>query len=129
MIATNVPLIQRLSLNAKKQLRHLAYVFSMDANYKVYRQSLKCATPPIVPYLGLCGKYLFSIEENVESLTDDGLVNMDKLYKLYYIVKEIRSYQQIGYEYKSNNDLNRYLLNMVTLTEQEAFEQSLKLEP
>ncbi len=101
----------------------------MDANYKVYRKTLARATPPIVPYLGLYGKYLFSIEENVESLTDDGLVNMDKLYKLYYIVKEIRSYQQIGYEFKSNNDLNRYLLNMVTLTEQEAFEQSLKLEP
>jgi hypothetical protein len=79
--------------------------------------------------LGLCGKYLFSIEENVEALTDDGLLNMDKLYKLYYIVREIRSYQQMGYEFKSNNDLNRYLLNMVTLTEQEALEQSSKLEP
>jgi hypothetical protein len=119
----------KLSIRTKKQLHDLTHLFSLDYNYKVYRRALEQATPPLIPYMGLYGKFLFSIEENIESITDEGAVNMDKLYKMYYIVKEIQLYQQSGYEFKSDLDLNRYLLNMVTLTEEEAMEQSLRLEP
>lgn len=70
-----------------------------------------------------------TIEEQVESLHDDGAVNVAKLYQLHSVVKELRAHQLVGYEWKSCTDLNRYLLNMVTITEQEALAQSIKLEP
>jgi hypothetical protein len=40
----------------------LKATFDMDRNFQAYRDALRAATPPIVPYLALISKYLFAIE-------------------------------------------------------------------
>jgi hypothetical protein len=74
-----------------------------EKNNLVYRHALRRAKPPLVPYVALFSKDLFSLEEGVPttlSAEEDAtisLINFDKLRLLYQLLKEFRQLQQTPY--------------------------------
>ena len=55
---------ERVSSKRKSKLDKLKALFDIDRNFQAYRDALKVATPPIVPYLPLISKYLFAVESH-----------------------------------------------------------------
>lgn len=53
---------------AAKKYERLLQQWDVSGNYRKYRDVLKSTAPPCVPYLGLLGKDLWSIEENSKTL-------------------------------------------------------------
>jgi hypothetical protein len=53
---------ERVSTKRRAKFDKLKATFDMDRNFQAYRDALRAATPPIVPYLALISKYLFAIE-------------------------------------------------------------------
>jgi hypothetical protein len=55
---------ERVPSKRRAKYDKLKAVFDMDRNFQAYRDALRGATPPIVPYLALISKYLFAIESH-----------------------------------------------------------------
>jgi RasGEF domain len=111
----------------------LCAVFDIDDNHRAYREALNVAHPPIIPYIGLYGKTLLSMEDNPHDpiRTKEGLVSFNKLRMIYALIKEIQQYQLVPYhELPEDADLQRYFRSEFELqSESELFDQSLVCEP
>eukprot|EP01119_Soliformovum_irregulare_P011950 TRINITY_DN3065_c0_g1_i3.p1 TRINITY_DN3065_c0_g1~~TRINITY_DN3065_c0_g1_i3.p1 ORF type:complete len:1054 (-),score=357.72 TRINITY_DN3065_c0_g1_i3:316-3477(-) len=98
-------------------------------NYKNYRIELKSATLPLVPYVALYTKHLFSVEENNPTKVD-GFININKLRLLFQVTEELLSYQEGEYDFPDlNKDLVFQLEKLEPLEESTLFAYSQKCEP
>lgn len=111
-----------------KTLGKMQALFSMEKNYKTYRDKLKDSKPPFVPYLALYSKDLFGLEENTENETATGLVNFAKLRKLYNTITSIQNYQNSMYNLKINTVIQEYLNNLKTVPDSELSTYSQECE-
>ena len=107
----------------KEQLSH-------DGSYRNLRELLHNRQPPTIPYFGIyLTDLVFADEANPDKITDHGLINFEKNYLLYKIIKEIQLYQQTPYNFQAVPEIHDYLISAKFLDENETYELSLKCEP
>jgi hypothetical protein len=117
-------------VNSKRmqELSALEALFSTTRNYKVYREALSQATPPLVPHIGLIPKDLFALEETNPTFLGE-LVNFDKLRMLHVMITRLLRFQSTTYQLAPNEDLQRYLKNLKPLSEMQIYDLSRQVEP
>jgi hypothetical protein len=107
------------AIDTKTKLRYdeIMLLTHSTHNYKNYREALKTATFPVLPYLGLYLRDLTFIEDgNSNFIADESEVNFLKMRMLAKIFKSISEYQQHGYyNFTPVPQLRQYLLQGVTV--------------
>eukprot|EP00011_Vannellida_sp_DIVA3-517-6-12_P004746 CAMPEP_0114636138 /NCGR_PEP_ID=MMETSP0168-20121206/16836_1 /TAXON_ID=95228 ORGANISM="Vannella sp., Strain DIVA3 517/6/12" /NCGR_SAMPLE_ID=MMETSP0168 /ASSEMBLY_ACC=CAM_ASM_000044 /LENGTH=787 /DNA_ID=CAMNT_0001847851 /DNA_START=1 /DNA_END=2366 /DNA_ORIENTATION=- len=100
----------------------------MDKSFKTYRVRLASATPPCIPYIGLWQTDLTFLDDgNPEFI--EGLVNFKKMRKLADTIMLIQQYQNDWYCLTPVESVQKYLLDLPALDEQEAYDRSTDVEP
>jgi len=102
---------------------------SSEKSYKEYRETLHTIQPPCVPYLGVYLTDLVMAEEGNLTKLDAGMINFEKNYMFYKIIKEIQLYQQTGYTFECEPSIRDYLLVLNGSDEDTLYRHSLYLEP
>jgi len=120
---------ERIPKNILETFQELKELFHIEGNHKAYRFALAAATPPVVPYLGLYGKFLLGIEDGARIKNDNGIINLQQMRKLNRLICEICRFQKSSYNFRTDSFLEHYVNRIVTLKESEAFNQSLVCEP
>jgi len=98
-------------------------------NFNHYRQALRTADPPMLPYIGIHLTWLTFIEEN-KTILDNGMVNYKKCQLLASTIGEIKKLQEFKFQFEIDPSLETYLLkDIVILSEKELYKDSQRLEP
>lgn len=110
-------------------LRRLESKMSSENSYKNYREALRTALPPVVPYIGVFLMDLTMIEEgNPDEI--DGLINFQKLSMIYQVIEKVQRYQQDPYEFTPTESLLTFLLDPPHVAdEKELYRLSVQREP
>lgn len=102
---------------------------SSDFNFKILREKIHSANPPLVPFPGVYLGDLVFLDTASSTVTKDGMVNFQKCQTLASYVMELKIYQQVSYSFEENPEVQAYITNYNTLSDDEAYELSLKIEP
>jgi len=108
-----------------EQLKNL---MSTERNYLNYRNVVKLATLPCIPYLGVFLTDLVFIDENPDVLQPSGLINFDKWYRVAAVVREIQKFQVTSYAFRTVPEITRMLSDLPVLQENDLYTLSLKCE-
>eukprot|EP01102_Stenamoeba_stenopodia_P004493 TRINITY_DN1478_c0_g1_i2.p1 TRINITY_DN1478_c0_g1~~TRINITY_DN1478_c0_g1_i2.p1 ORF type:complete len:1321 (+),score=315.07 TRINITY_DN1478_c0_g1_i2:401-4363(+) len=110
----------------------LKELFNISSNHKNYRDAILLSSPPLVPYLGLYGKFLLAIEDGNPGKVKER-INLPKYKKLFKQISEIKRFQSKSYPFHVDLELQRLLLSTPAfrspLSEEETFKLSLVAEP
>lgn len=98
-----------------------------EANYRTYREALRAATPPCIPYLGVHVQDLTFMDENPDQV--NGLVNFHKNRLLYSAISELLRCQQIGYNFTLLMQMQTSLRALATMDLNKLYQVSLLREP
>lgn len=70
---------------------------ALDGSYKIYRETLKIANPPAIPYLGVSLSDLVFINDgNPDFLSE--LINLEKCNLIYKVISEVERFQATDYK-------------------------------
>ena len=119
----------KVNKNTLSRYTKLMDFFSVTKNYKNYREEISKQTPPLIPYFALYPKYLFNIEENTDTIGEDGLININKLRGIYNIITEIKQYQSGNYDINPIKSLFEFIKHIDVLDESTLFDITHKYEP
>jgi len=100
-------------------------------NFKEYRNALKNAQVPVLPYLGLYLRDITFVEDgNPYMMGDpaDGVINYEKLNLLGDIIVQVKHFQESPYPFEFNDILQDYLNKLLTLPEEMLYKHSLLCE-
>eukprot|EP01111_Echinosteliopsis_oligospora_P001000 TRINITY_DN11271_c0_g1_i1.p1 TRINITY_DN11271_c0_g1~~TRINITY_DN11271_c0_g1_i1.p1 ORF type:complete len:185 (+),score=24.96 TRINITY_DN11271_c0_g1_i1:69-557(+) len=107
----------------------LQRTFDVSRNYLTYRTLLLDSLPPLIPILVFYPKDLFGIEENVSTITEEGLISISKLRRIYEIIRPLQEYQSAkNYSIQVDRTVNRFLLHNLHIID-DLHSQSLICEP
>eukprot|EP01114_Cavostelium_apophysatum_P007694 TRINITY_DN1984_c0_g2_i1.p1 TRINITY_DN1984_c0_g2~~TRINITY_DN1984_c0_g2_i1.p1 ORF type:complete len:861 (-),score=245.93 TRINITY_DN1984_c0_g2_i1:206-2788(-) len=109
----------------------LVNLMDPEGNFANYRDALKKARPPIVPYLGLTLTDLVFISEGNPDILPDtpDLINWWKLNLIASIIKEMQHYQETPYNLEKVDSIQTYLLSRSQVfTEEELYQMSIQRE-
>ncbi|KAI9365969.1 ras guanine nucleotide exchange factor domain-containing protein [Zopfochytrium polystomum] len=120
----------RLILGKKAFERYqvLEGLMSSERSFSAYRQALRVANPPCIPYLGVFLRDLFYLEEANKETTSDGGILLPKLLLMGDIVHTIEAFQMRTYTFQPDLEIQQYILNCRLVPNDEAYDLSLKLE-
>eukprot|EP01102_Stenamoeba_stenopodia_P020851 TRINITY_DN826_c0_g8_i3.p1 TRINITY_DN826_c0_g8~~TRINITY_DN826_c0_g8_i3.p1 ORF type:complete len:865 (+),score=193.10 TRINITY_DN826_c0_g8_i3:912-3506(+) len=107
----------------------LEAVMAPKRNFKTYRDALKMASTPALPYFGIYLRDVTFIDEGNSDYVEDDLVNFVKLEMISNIVQEIESYQKSPFEIEPLPVLQNYFKNLLILPETTRYKYSLLCEP
>ncbi|KAL2838041.1 ras guanine nucleotide exchange factor domain-containing protein [Aspergillus pseudoustus] len=114
-------------------LEPLQALTSSDQNYQIYRNTLRQAVPPCIPFLGLFLKDLVFIEDGNSATTPEGLINFSKYTMLASTAHELQGFQQASYNLTPVPELQEYLATQLQAAAagdaHEMWERSCQLEP
>jgi len=119
-----------LSSNKLRVFEELLDLMSSSANYARFRTVLhKHTEPPCCPFLGLYLTDLtFTEDGNPESVA--GLINFDRCRRIAAVIKEIKQYQQIPYNFQPVPIIKGFLLaGGEYIDENQCYKLSLEIEP
>ena len=90
-----------LSSNSLKLYSELNAIVVPDSNYQQLKSILRGldVSHPILPYLGMYLTDLVFIEDGYPSILQDNVIHFEKRRKVAMVIKEVRQFQQIGYNY------------------------------
>jgi hypothetical protein len=138
-VGLNMGSVSRLSkvwgaLDAKTKTRfdEIMLLAQSSQNYKNYREALRAATVPVLPYLALFLRDLTFIEDgNSNHMGVETEINFLKMRLLSKVFKSVTHYQQAAsYMFTPVPQLQQYLLEGVTvLNETELYKMSYQCEP
>lgn len=74
-------------------------LFSNDNNRQMYRDTVRRAEPPILPYLGYFLSELTFIEDGNPDVVAGGLINVYKRHLVSETIRHLQTYQQVPYPY------------------------------
>eukprot|EP01094_Clydonella_sp_ATCC50884_P023673 TRINITY_DN5739_c0_g1_i2.p1 TRINITY_DN5739_c0_g1~~TRINITY_DN5739_c0_g1_i2.p1 ORF type:complete len:981 (-),score=236.14 TRINITY_DN5739_c0_g1_i2:206-2971(-) len=111
-----------------KQMAELDRVMSAESSFKAFRQELKNATPPAVPYIGVYLKDLTFIEDGNPDTTD-GLINFAKRGLIYRIIEDVQQYQLKDYDIKQDLSIAPFVQVIHKYDENHLYKLSLEREP
>ena len=101
----------------------------MDQSFKEYRQRLKIVKMPSIPYLGLWQTDLTFLSDGNPDRVEGGLINFKKMKKVADTILLVKQYQNEQYCFEPLDQVQHYLLNIPEISEDEAYEKSLLIEP
>ncbi|KAH3758454.1 Ras guanine nucleotide exchange factor [Pelomyxa schiedti] len=108
------------------------YCEFLDAkgNFQLYREAVKVAVAPCIPYLGMILTDLtFANDGNPDLIAGTPLINFAKYRHTSGIVKSLQLWQLNGYTFEAVERIQNYMNNSPVLTADESFDLSLSLEP
>jgi len=116
-------------LNIFEELSELCNPIS---NYKNYREAMRVAQGPCLPYLGLFLHDLTFIEDGNPDYLDENntAINFEKMRMIAGVFLNIQKYQQQQYNFKEISTIREYLNNTLVIhTEEELYKLSLTMAP
>ncbi|KAJ3450582.1 ras guanine nucleotide exchange factor i-related [Anaeramoeba flamelloides] len=100
-----------------------------DHGYKIYRQMLEDCELPAIPYLGVYLTDLTFISDGSPD-TIDGLINFSKRKLLFNVIKKIKKFQSVSYNFIEIFQITKLLKKRLsTATEKSLYLISVKHEP
>jgi len=113
----------------QRHFEKLQELVSINNKFKTLREAQENSDGPCIPYLGVYLGDLTFIEDGNPELTLDGLINFDKYRMAAQIILRGEHFKdQSGYKLYPINIIQNWLENPVVLSEDDAFEESLKRE-
>ncbi|KAI2722564.1 hypothetical protein CBS147332_3493 [Penicillium roqueforti] len=111
-------------------LRPLQAMTCSAHNYQAYRDTLRVAMAPCVPFLGLFLKDLTFIEDGNPSMTPEGLINFQKYTMLASTIHEIQRLKEAPYSLRPVPELQEYLATQLqsAVDLQNMWDKSCQLE-
>jgi len=101
---------------SKARYEELMQLTHSMQNYKNYREALKSAPSPTLPYLGLFLRDLTFIEDgNSSYVVAENEINFLKMRMLAKVFKSIDSYQQCKYIFTPVPQIQHYLLERINV--------------
>ncbi|KAJ5079686.1 ras guanine nucleotide exchange factor i-related [Anaeramoeba ignava] len=101
---------------------------SSTQSYKAYRESLKQANPPCIPYLGIYLTDLTFIEDGSPDYLGN-LINYSKRTQISKVILNIQQYQQKSYDLQYVHQIAQLLIKLKKYDETELYSRSLEVEP
>jgi len=128
---------QRVEKNKKfwEKYEELKAILSSDANFKVYRQAIKQADPPCLPYIGRCLSDLTFVEDgNSDYLKVDGdrkdILNFEKMRRVATIIQKFLMFHTPPYNFQKVDVIyNFFEAGLQYLDERECYNLSKQIEP
>lgn len=118
---------KKLLSSARDTLAAVEKVMSTQQSFKNYRNALREASPPCMPYLGVHLSDLVFIEDgNADKL--NGEINVRKRELIYTVIKDLLHYKQYPYPAQKHTTYD-FLSSLPTLNEKELYTISIFLEP
>ncbi|KAL8914299.1 MAG: hypothetical protein Q9172_007110 [Xanthocarpia lactea] len=117
------------TMSVLEQMRRL---MGSTKNFGEYRETLRLANPPCIPFFGVYLTDLTFIEDGISSvIKKTHLINFAKRAKTAEVIRDIQQYQNVPYPLKPVTDLQDYILsNMQAAGDvHEMYEKSLAVEP
>ncbi|KAL4965718.1 Ras-GEF domain-containing protein [Aspergillus stella-maris] len=114
-----------------KILEPLQALISSDQNYLVYRDTVRRALPPCIPFLGLFLKDLVFIEDGNAATSPEGFINISKYTMLASTIHEVQRFKQASYSLLPVPELQEYLATQLQSAGDvyEMWQRSCELEP
>ncbi|RDW86901.1 Ras-GEF domain-containing protein [Aspergillus mulundensis] len=113
-------------------LEPLQALMSSEQNHRIYRDALRRAIPPCIPFLGLFLKDLIFIEDGNPALTpDERLINFSKYSMLATTIHTVQRFQEAMYCLQPVPELQEYLATELQQPSdlQKMWGRSCELEP
>ena len=102
-------------------------------NFVRYRETLRLANPPCIPFLGVYLTDLTFIEDGIPShIKGTELINFSKRTKTAEVIRDIQQYQNVPYSLKPVPELQDWVFENMRnagTSDDDMFAQSLKVEP
>lgn len=113
-------------------LEQMRKLMGSTKNFGEYRESLRLANPPCIPFFGVYLTDLTFIEDGIPSvIKKSALINFAKRAKTAEVIRDIQQYQTVPYPLQLVPELRDYILsNMQAAGDvHEMYERSLQVEP
>ncbi|CAG8921850.1 unnamed protein product [Penicillium salamii] len=112
-------------------LRPLQAMIVSSQNYQAYRETLRVAVPPCIPFLGLFLKDLTFIEDGNPALTPEGMINFHKYTMLATTVQDVQRWKEAPYCLQPVPELQEYFTKQLhsAVELHEMWDKSCELEP
>ncbi|KAJ5984678.1 hypothetical protein N7481_006777 [Penicillium waksmanii] len=106
-------------------------MISSTQNYNAYRETIRAAVPPCIPFLGLFLKDLTFIEDGNPGLTSEGLINFHKYTMLASTIQDVQRFKEAPYCLQPVPELQEYLATELQSAVElhELWPRSCELEP
>ena len=117
-----------LSVQSQHWFASAMNLMSTEGSRHNYREALRCASPPLLPYLGVYLTDLTFIEDGNKDMLD-GLINFRKRQLIYSIISDIQLYQQARYFITPNPIILGMIHNLPCKDEEALYRVSLIREP
>lgn len=112
-----------------KSLKTIMHSMSTEGSHKLYRDRIKRAKPPAIPYMAVSLIDLTFIDDGNDDLVD-GLINVEKAKLTADNITQLLVFQQTAaYQIRELEPLYSFLQEMPLLNEDELYNISLQLEP
>jgi son of sevenless-like protein len=120
-----------IDAKTKNRFDEIMLLANSAQNYKSYREALKSATLPTLPYLALFLRDLTFIEDgNSNHMVVESEINFHKMRMLAKVFKSITHYQQAAsYIFTPVLQLQKYLEGVLVMNETELYKMSYQCEP
>jgi len=134
--ALNMSSVQRLNETWKNVpskymslFEDITQLLSAAHNYKIYREILKNASPPCVPFQGVYLTDLTFMEEAPDFLEKD-VINFRKMVLVGDVLNDIQKFQKVKYVFLEVPCIKEYFTQHITsLDDKQLHEVSRKIEP
>lgn len=99
-----------------------------DGNYREYRTLIEICDPPCIPIQEVVFRDLTFIEESPDIL-ENGWINFEKMFLLGRTYKQLKKFQSVQYDFRSNNDIYAWALSYDIMIDTELYDESIAIEP
>ncbi|KAJ3191618.1 hypothetical protein HK101_007556 [Irineochytrium annulatum] len=126
-----IPDIDPSAPGIQRAHRVLERLMSSERSFAGYRQALRRAEMPCIPYLGVFLRDLLYIDEANKDRRADGCVNLAKFLLMGDVIVMMKSFQLARHSVGVQRDptVLGVILDRPLMTDDEAYERSLELEP
>lgn len=101
---------------------------SSEFNFKMLRQKIHAANPPLIPFPGIYQGDLVFLDSGSKTKIGD-MINFQKCLKMTGYIVELQIYQQSQYALEAVYEIQEYIKNYYAMSEDDAYSLSLQLEP
>lgn len=113
-------------------LEQMRKLMGSTKNFGDYREALKLANPPCIPFFGVYLTDLTFIEDGIPSIIKKStLINFAKRAKTAEVIRDVQQYQNVPYQLQPVPDLQEYILTNMSAAGDvhEMYDKSLLVEP
>lgn len=116
---------------ARQSWDRVRAVMAPQSSFATYRQAIRTAHPPVIPYLGVSMQDMVFIEDgNPDFLKDyDNMVNFHKRRLLADIIKDIQQHVQAPFNIEPVEEIIDFIAMAQPESENSLYEKSLVIQP